>query len=363
MKDTYVVIPALEPPQKFYDYLRELTAVEQIKVIVIDDGSGEAYRPFFQSVEAFDNCVVLTHPENKGKGQALKTAFTYLEKLKLHENSIVCADCDGQHTIKDILRMAEEVQEHPGSMVLGERQFDREDIPWKSRFGNRVSSFFFWLSGGLWVKDTQTGLRAFDESLLPFLLEVPGERFEYEMQALKCCLEQHVPIHMIDIETIYENENQGTHFHPIKDSIRVMSVLFRQLASFLLSSFGSAVFDLALFFIFLHGVYRILGVPQAFIIAASTVTARIGSIGLNYYLNRHFVFRAKKKQDQTRIGRYLCLCVFIMLSSAALVTFFCQKLHSPAGITKIIVDSLLFVVSYQAQKRWVFREKGKTDEV
>ena len=47
MKDTYVVIPALEPPQKFYDYLRELTAVEQIKVIVIDDGSGDTYRPFF----------------------------------------------------------------------------------------------------------------------------------------------------------------------------------------------------------------------------------------------------------------------------------------------------------------------------
>lgn len=37
--------------------------------------------------------------------------------------------------------MVEEVQEHPGSMVLGERQFDREDIPWKSRFGNRVSSY------------------------------------------------------------------------------------------------------------------------------------------------------------------------------------------------------------------------------
>ena len=168
----------------------------------------------------------------KGKGQALKTAFTYLQKQKEQGIQIVCADCDGQHTIRDILRMAEEVREHPGSMVLGERQFEREDIPWKSRFGNRVSSFFFWISSGLWVKDTQTGLRAFDERLLPFLLEVPGERFEYEMQVLKCCLEQHVPIHMIDIETIYENENQGTHFHPIKDSIRVMSVLFKQLGSF-----------------------------------------------------------------------------------------------------------------------------------
>lgn len=95
MKNTYIVIPALEPPQKFYEYVRKLTAVEQIKVIVIDDGSGDEYRPFFRSLEAFDNCVVLTHPENKGKGQALKTAFTYLQELKLHEISIVCADCDG----------------------------------------------------------------------------------------------------------------------------------------------------------------------------------------------------------------------------------------------------------------------------
>ena len=73
---TIVIIPAYEPEEKLITLTQQLIA-KDLAVVVVDDGSGEKYLPIFNQLTG---ATVLTHPENKGKGEGLKTAY----RLKKH---------------------------------------------------------------------------------------------------------------------------------------------------------------------------------------------------------------------------------------------------------------------------------------
>ena len=124
-----------------------------------------------------------------GKGEALKTGFRYISRHYGAAHYVVTADSDGQHAAEDVYRIAEEAKRHPNDLLLGVRDFSEGDIPPKSLFGNRMTSFIFALLYGKKLSDTQTGLRAFGTGLLAFMLDVRGKRFEYELQMLISCIQ------------------------------------------------------------------------------------------------------------------------------------------------------------------------------
>ena len=225
MKEVYIVIPALEPSEDFPGYIRTLRQMIRARTVVIDDGSGEKYAGVFQEIEAMPGCRVLHHSENQGKGRALKTGFRYIRDHSGEDSLILCADCDGQHLPEDGLKLIKAAEEYPGEMVLGVRDFSEEWVPWKSRFGNRISSRLFRFFSGAELEDTQTGFRAFGGELLDLLLDIPGERFEYELRVLLACVERRIPLRTVTIRTVYLNDNRGTHFHPLRDSVQVTGVM------------------------------------------------------------------------------------------------------------------------------------------
>lgn len=226
MKRNCIIIPALEPDERLCEYIMEIRKSISGFIVVVDDGSGPEYRPLFDRIGSTEGCVVLRHDVNRGKGRALKTAFAYVKEHIPETRCLVCADCDGQHAPADVARILGEAEKEPGALHLGGRDFSGEEVPLRSRFGNRASSFLLWLVCGKWICDTQTGLRAFDESLLEDMISIPGERFEYEMQMLITCVRSRIPVRTHQIQTIYEGENEGSHFRPLQDSVRVMKALF-----------------------------------------------------------------------------------------------------------------------------------------
>ena len=221
-KGIVILIPAYEPDISFVKLIFNIKKdVENI--IVVDDGSGEKYRDIFEQIS--DICVVLHHSVNLGKGCALKTGFSY---IKNHFSSyiVVTMDCDGQHTISDALSLAEYNQYHMNSLVLGSRKLDKR-VPMRSKFGNVITRFIFFLFTGVKVYDTQTGLRSFSDELMDFMLSIDGDRFEYEINVLLQCTRSKVLIHEEWIQTIYLNNNAGSHFETFRDSFKIYKQIFR----------------------------------------------------------------------------------------------------------------------------------------
>ncbi|UNK19405.1 bifunctional glycosyltransferase family 2/GtrA family protein [Paenibacillus sp. N3/727] len=349
--ETIILIPSLEPDERLLSYVQELREYGLMNIVIVDDGSGEEYQSIFRELSE-NGCVLLRHTENQGKGAALKTGFQYIEQQFDEVSSVVTADSDGQHAAEDVYRLAKEAQRHPDALVLGVRNFSEGGIPPKSLLGNRITSIIFAMLYGKKLSDTQTGLRAFGPQLLAFMQGVRGSRFEYELQMLISCIQSGIPIHTLPIQVIYENGNAGTHFKAIRDSARVMSVLFSNFVRFISSSIASAAVDIGIAWFLIDFLRPMLGQHDYVRILLATVIARIISIMVNYLLNKHFVFH--KEDTQGSLWRYLTLCAFVILLSSTGVYLIHTIFLMSEKIAKIVCDALLFLLSFQMQRRWVF---------
>ncbi len=357
IKNISVVIPSLEPTPQLINYINDLLAYGIEDIIVVDDGSGERFKTVFEGIREIAGCTVLTHTTNQGKGDALKSAFAYVAENRPHSRGVVTVDSDGQHAVGDVYRVASLVLEDHEGMVLGCRDFSLPHIPTKSRVGNRLTSGAMFLTYGKWFKDTQTGLRGFGAALLPFVGAIEGARFDYEMRVLSEAVTQKIPIHSIMIETIYENNNEGTHFRPIKDSFQVISALLGRFVRFMTSALLGTAVDLTIAWFLLDTLRSVLPHHDLLRITIALLTARMCSMGINYTVNRLMVFERKGAMRHSR-RRYIILAIGILALSIGSVYIGSHYLGMNEKLLKIVADSLLFLVSYQLQSRWVFNNKA-----
>ena len=339
------LIPSYEPDERLVDVARGLSE-RGFDVVVVDDGSGPAFNTVF--AEASFWATVIGYVNNQGKGSALKVGLDFILKSFPADTIVVTVDGDGQHTPDDVVRCAEAAAAHSDALVLGSRDFDSAGVPLKSRLGNIITRAVFAATSGVRISDTQTGLRAFSLCLARHFASVGGERFEYEMNVLYACAEWGVPIEEVSIDTLYFYGNKHSHFHPLFDSVRI----YRSVLVFAGASFASFVCDYLLFALF-TALLAALG--QAGIVAANII-ARLASATLNYTLNRTVVFRSTESVAETA-PRYALLAASILAVNTVAVTFLTGTLHVPPLLAKLLVECILFIVSWIVQHRSVFARK------
>ncbi len=319
-------------------------------IILVDDGSHSENKKYFAELAALPEVTVLTHGVNLGKGAALKTAFSYFMRERPNGTGVITADGDGQHRTADIVACAEAMQAAKTAgepaVVLGCRDFSLPHVPKKSRFGNKTTSLVFRLFCGMKISDTQTGLRAFPREYIPEMLEVKGTRYEYETNMLLMMGSADIPYKEVKIDTVYYDNNEKSHFRPVRDSIRVYGLIIKYAAS----SVASSVVDLLAFYLlarFLFGSNEL----------AATALARAVSVIFNFTLNKKLVFENGGKVGKTLL-RYICLAVPIMLASGLALHFISNVLMVESAFVKTLiklpVDTLLFLISFRVQKKWVF---------
>lgn len=340
----YLVLPAYKPEQSFIEFLQSVDKEYFNHIIVVDDGSGTAFQEIFQQAERY--ATVLRHPENKGKGQALKTAFAYIKRLGRY-GVVTTADCDGQHALPDVQAVTEMAEIYPNKLILGCRAFSG-DVPFRSRFGNELTKKIFKLQTGVAVSDTQTGLRAFTTSLLDFMLEVEGQRYEYEMNMLLDASKE-IDILEVPIETIYIDENSGSHFRPIRDGLKIYKNIFK----FALSSAASFLVDYGIYALF---ILILAAVPTALRVLLANAIARTASSIFNFSVNKQLVFQNKDSIGKTGIS-YASLVIVMFALDTLLITLFYQVIGLNLLLVKILVGSLLFVLSWFVQKKVIFKER------
>ena len=351
-----VVIPAYQPSEILLNLVKDVIAVGY-GVIVVDDGSSSDVQWIFEQLQTLPDVVVLRHPENMGKGAALKTAFRYIRELRAPTTYIVTMDADGQHLPDDMEQAVMTARLHPGSLVLGVRDFNNE-IPFRSKLGNKMTRMAFRIISRTKVTDTQTGLRAFGFSLLDYMLQTEGSGYEYEMNMLLHSRRNHIPIVEIPIKTVYlDKDNPSSHFHPFRDSIKIFKTIFK----FASSSLAGFALDYVLFMV-------LTGITQGFTysLLLSNVVARLGSGTFNYLLNRNFVFKEKENTCKTVLG-YLLLAVGILLSNNMVLSFYAYALMFPAWLAKVLTEITLFFLSLMVQSKLIFKKrthgKAKTRKV
>ncbi|MBQ6798316.1 MAG: bifunctional glycosyltransferase family 2/GtrA family protein [Oscillospiraceae bacterium] len=353
-----VVIPSYEPDAQLLQLCEALSAKGLTDVVIVDDGSGPDYASLFETAEHTYHFTVLRHAVNLGKGRGLKTAFNYLLNRGGDLLGCVTADSDGQHTPEDILRCIEALEQSPDKLILGCRDFDQDNVPTKSKYGNKITRTICRFLCGVNVTDTQTGLRAISRDFMAKLMNCPGERFEFETNML-IETKDYCEIGEISIETVYDSKtDHKSHFHPVRDSIRIYKIFGRIFGKFLLSSVSSFIIDILLFSLFC-GIFQSLtdGVWYA---AVATVLARVISAVYNYLVNYALVFHSGKKHTSSAV-RYFLLALVQMCLSAGFVTLFVwvfgTLLQVPLfseTVIKIVVDTVLFLFSYYIQRKYVF---------
>ena len=346
-----VIIPSYEPDEKLLKLLHNLKEAEFKEVVIVDDGSeGETYQKIFRQAEQEFGYPVIHHEVNRGKGRALKTAFSYcLTHYAGRLLGCITIDSDGQHTVKDMKACMEALRSHPDSLILGVRDFNREDVPKRSSFGNKMTSKTMKLLVGLDISDTQTGLRGIPGDFMEELLAEKGERFEFETNMLLRTKNTGRSITEVPIETIYIEDNATSHFHPVRDSIRIYAIFLK----FILVSLSSSIVDIVLFTVFLFVLKHFRGGAGSQIMIA-TVLARVLSSLYNFILNYKVVFQSSSSAGKTMV-KYFCLAVCIMFGSGFLVGQLHRVLPWPETLIKIPVDLLLFFVSYYVQREYVYR--------
>lgn len=361
--DIAIVIPSLNPDPSFLVLLSEIRKLNDCSILIVNDGSLPDCRGIFEEAEKIHDVTVFHHYRNMGKGRALKTAFNYFLVCSENPVGVVTADADGQHSPEDILKCTEALRAKPDTLILGCRDFDDKTVPWKSKFGNKIACASFFFFGGVHISDTQTGLRGIPAAYLSVLLDIPGERFEYEtVMLLETRKNQfRTPIAEIPIKTIYSESNRVTHFRPFIDSIKIYKVIlkesYRSFTAFLCSGLLAALIDQGMFFLLYYKILPYWKLEKALLL--SLVSARIISLIFNYIVNKNIVFSCKGKLlEKKSLFYFLLLCLWTMVASYYLTKggIFLFPNANVLGM-KIMIDILLFFQNYFVQKHFCFSEK------
>ncbi len=352
-----IIIPSLNPDQKLVQVVQSLIQAGFQDIILVNDGSDNEHMQPFQTVAQYSQCTILVHEQNKGKGRALKTAFSFVLEQRPNCLGVITVDGDNQHKANDIEACMRTMLQNKNQVILGCRDFSGDHVPPRSKFGNNMTSWVFRYICGLRISDTQTGLRAIPREYLADFIALSGERFEYETNMLLRLKEKKIPFQEVTIETVYIEENASSHFNPIVDSFKIYKLIFAYFFKFIFSSAASCLLDL--------GLYTGIGIigrqflPLKQSILVATVLARMGSSLFNFTLNRKAVFHSTESVKSTMLKYYILCAVQMLLSYGGvwgIVSALQLQSYGASVIIKVVVDCILFLFSYQIQKRWVFKK-------
>ncbi len=364
-KKVLVVIPSLDPDEKLIEVVKGIKSVGFEDVLLVNDGSKQENLHYFDEAAAVmpGQVTVLHHPVNKGKGAAIKTALNWYLENRPDSLGVVTVDGDNQHHHDDtkacVLKMLE-----TGHLILGVRDFSGKDVPTRSKLGNRSASMIFRLFCGMKISDTQTGLRVFPNSAIPTLAVAKGERFEYETNMLLILKPNGIKMSEQVIRTVYIEENKSSHYRTFKDTWRILKIVFGHFGIYIGSSLASFLVDNSLYSLFLFLIHKFMTIiPAEFVVGAAVLPARAISSMLNFYLNKRFAFENKETYSKT-IWKYYAVCIPQMIITMVLLPLLSGLIGIPEGsqlnvLLKIVVETILFILSYQIQKNWVFKGQKK----
>jgi len=212
------VIPAYAEEKHIGDVVRR-TRDKIDNVLVVDDGSNDKTAERAREAGA----EVIVHPQNRGKGESIKTGLRHWLDRQLEW--IFILDADGQHRPEEIERFVSAAgSASKPKLILGNRMNDVSSMPFVRRAVNRYMSKKISRVCRQDIPDTQCGFRMLHRQLIPDLLD-GADRFEYETEMLIIASRKGLRIDSVPISTVYSDEVSS--IHPVRDTLRFFKLMRR----------------------------------------------------------------------------------------------------------------------------------------
>lgn len=185
-------------------------------VFVVCDGCTDSTP---QIVGECKNVRQLGYKKNRGKGYALQLGFA--EAVKSGFDYAITVDSDGQHYASDLPVFLNELQQADNILLIGSRRLQQENVPTKSTFGNKFSSFWYRVETGIRLADTQSGYRLYPIARLNEMRFFTN-RFEFEIEVIVRAAWAGIDVKCVPVDVFYpKREERVSHFRPFKDFTRI----------------------------------------------------------------------------------------------------------------------------------------------
>ena len=215
----FIVIPAYNESSVIGSVIKEIKINGYRDIIIVDDGSTD----HTANIAKRQGTMTIRHILNRGKGAAAKTGIEAAKILKA--DIVVTMDGDGQHNPKDIKRIVEAINKGD-QIVLGNRLHRGNKVPAIRVIANYFGNFFTWFIYGLWVKDSQSGFRAYSKKALK-MLNTNYDKYEFDSEIIREIAKNNLKYSEIPIEVRYteyalNKRHRQTFINGIKTMIRLV---------------------------------------------------------------------------------------------------------------------------------------------
>ncbi len=185
-------------------------------IIVVDDGSTDTTKAI---LEQYSTAITIHVKKNRGKGYALRSAF-FFARTRDYRYAI-SIDSDGQHYASDLPVFLDAIEKNPDSLIVGARNMTEAGAPGKSNFGFRFSNFWYTVTTGIKLPDTQSGFRLYPLEKLKSIKFVT-RRFEFEVEVIVRAAWKKINVIPIPIRVYYPPKGERvSHFRPFTDFFRI----------------------------------------------------------------------------------------------------------------------------------------------
>jgi glycosyltransferase involved in cell wall biosynthesis len=207
-EETYVLGETVNKLKNILDHVNEI----KYEIIVVDDGSQKYH---YSSLEGKD-LKLICNPMNLGYGASI---ITGIHNAKYEWIGIV--DADGTYPVEYFKDFTKHI--HDNDMIVGKRSW--KDIPLIRRFPKfflqKLASFL----ADYEIPDLNSGMRLFKKELVQKYIRLFPKRFSFTSTLTMICVTNFYKVMFIDIP--YNKRIGSSNIHPIKDTIRFFSLVFR----------------------------------------------------------------------------------------------------------------------------------------
>ena len=195
-----------------------------LDIIIVDDGSTDNTLKAVKSIKAPENLKIipLKHTVNKGKGQSLKTGFSYI--IKNNYSGVITIDADGQHNTGEIKNFLKVIEKEKPDLIIGNRLGNTKNMPFVRLATNVFTSWIISNIAGRKISDVQSGFRYISTKALKNI-KLETKNFDTEPEIVIKASWLGYNIKNIPISTIY-HKDFVSYVNPVTDTIKFFKLVF-----------------------------------------------------------------------------------------------------------------------------------------